>query len=82
MLNRNRQTCPASSITGINIKRIIAATEGFSGADIKAMCVEAGMEAIRSRREKVLAKDFIAALKITEKMRKDSDSEKINLLYG
>ncbi len=66
----------------ININSIIAATEGFSGADIKAMCVEAGMEAIRARREKVLAKDFTAALKITEKMRKESESEKNNPLYG
>ncbi|MAT49403.1 MAG: proteasome-activating nucleotidase [Euryarchaeota archaeon] len=66
----------------ISIKNIIAATEGFSGADIKAMCVEAGMEAIRDRREKVLAKDFTAALKITEKMRKNSENDKINTLYA
>ncbi|MEE3134945.1 MAG: proteasome-activating nucleotidase [Candidatus Thermoplasmatota archaeon] len=66
----------------LSIKNIIAATEGFSGADIKAMCVEAGMEAIRDRREKVLAKDFTAALKITEKMRKNAENEKINTLYA
>ncbi|CAI8229767.1 MAG: ATP-dependent zinc metalloprotease FtsH [Methanobacteriota archaeon] len=66
----------------LSIKNIIAATEGFSGADIKAMCVEAGMEAIRDRREKVLAKDFTAALKITEKMRKNAENEKINSLYA
>ncbi len=66
----------------LSIKNIIAATEGFSGADIKAMCVEAGMEAIRDRREKVLAKDFTAALKITEKMRKNSENDKINSLYA
>ena len=66
----------------LSIKNIIAATEGFSGADIKAMCVEAGMEAIRDRREKVLSKDFTAALKITEKMRKNAENEKINSLYA
>ena len=68
--------------SNIKIKSIIAATEGFSGADLKAMCVEAGMVAIRDRREKVLAKDFTSALKITEKMRKESESENTNTLYA
>ncbi len=68
--------------SNIRINSIIAATEGFSGADIKAMCVEAGMEAIRERRSKVLAKDFNAALKITEKMRKEGSKDKNNVLYG
>ena len=70
------------STSNIKINRIINASEGYSGADIKAMCVEAGMQAIRARRKKVLSKDFTAALKITEKMRKDSESEKINTLYS
>ena len=70
------------STSNIRINSIIAATEGFSGADIKAMCVEAGMEAIRERRGKVLAKDFNAALKITEKMRKEGSKDKNNVLYG
>lgn len=70
------------STSNIKINSIINASEGYSGADIKAMCVEAGMQAIRARRKKVLSKDFTAALKITEKMRKDSESEKINTLYS
>ncbi len=68
--------------SNIRIKNIIAATEGFSGADIKAMCVEAGMEAIRDRRNKVVSKDFNAALKITEKMRKEGAVDKNAVLYG
>ena len=70
------------STSNIKINSIIAATEGFSGADLKAMCVEAGMVAIRDRREKVLAKDFTSALKITEKMRKESESDQVNTLYA
>jgi len=70
------------STSNIKINTIIAATEGFSGADLKAMCVEAGMVAIRDRREKVLAKDFTSALKITEKMRKESESDQVDRLYA
>ena len=70
------------STSNIKINSIIAATEGFSGADLKAMCVEAGMVAIRDRREKVLAKDFTSALKITEKMRKESESDQVDRLYA
>lgn len=42
-------------------------TEGLSGADLKAVCTEAGMFAIRSNRRKVIQKDFIEAI---EKMMK------------
>ncbi|WP_458403136.1 proteasome-activating nucleotidase [Methanobrevibacter sp.] len=37
-------------------------TEGFSGADLKAVCTEAGMFAIRSERRKVISKDFLDAI--------------------
>ena len=37
-------------------------TEGLSGADLKAVCTEAGMFAIRSERKKVISKDFLDAI--------------------
>ena len=44
-------------------------TEGLSGADLKAVCTEAGMFAIRSERKKVISKDFLDAIdKIMENL--------------
>jgi len=42
-------------------------TEGATGADVKMLCTEAGMFAIRDNRDKVLVKDFEVAL---EKLRR------------
>ena len=45
-------------------------TEGFSGADLKAVCTEAGMFAIRADRKKVISKDFADTIdKIIESLK-------------
>lgn len=46
----------------IDFDKISEVTEGFSGADLKAVCTEAGMFAIRSARKKVISKDFMDAI--------------------
>ena len=46
----------------IDFDKISEITEGFSGADLKAVCTEAGMFAIRSARKKVITKDFLDAI--------------------
>lgn len=46
----------------INFKEISEITEGLSGADLKAVCTEAGMFAIRSERKEVISKDFLDAI--------------------
>ena len=46
----------------IDFNKLANLTEGFSGADLKAVCTEAGMYAIRSKRRKVIQKDFINAI--------------------
>ena len=43
-------------------------TEELSGADLKAVCTEAGMFAIRSKRRKVTQKDFIEAIENIAKL--------------
>ena len=47
---------------GINYKKIAAETEGLSGADLRALCVEAGMNAINDKQTKISSKNFFDAL--------------------
>ncbi|MBY9017272.1 MAG: proteasome-activating nucleotidase [Candidatus Lokiarchaeota archaeon] len=54
----------------INIKRLVDLTEGATGADIKAICTEAGMFAIRKEAEAIYETDFIDAVeKVMAKVR-------------
>ncbi|KAM0674377.1 ATPase of 26S proteasome regulatory subunit 4 [Gurleya vavrai] len=45
----------------VSIDSLITSKEDLSGADIKAICSEAGMIALRERRRDVCMKDFVAA---------------------
>lgn len=49
----------------VSAKKIAQLTEGASGAELKAICTEAGMLAIRDDRDEILEKDFKAAIKKT-----------------
>ena len=42
----------------VDIEEFVSAKDEMSGADIKAMCTEAGLMALRERRMKVVMKDF------------------------
>ena len=47
-------------------------TDGFSGADLKAVCTEAGMFAIRDKRDRITVDDFMKAVdKVMEKNKED-----------
>lgn len=45
----------------VNIEVLITSKEDLSGADIKAICTEAGMIALRERRREVMMDDFLQA---------------------
>ncbi len=47
----------------IHLKTIVDKTTGFSGAEIKATCVEAGMIAIRQGRSYIKHEDFMESIK-------------------
>ncbi len=47
----------------INVQRVVELTEGYSGAELKATCVEAGMSAIRDKRDTVTQNDILGAVK-------------------
>jgi len=46
----------------IEFKKLVNLTEGATGADIKAICTEAGMFAIRKDADKIINKDFFDAI--------------------
>jgi len=56
-------------VSGMNLKGdvdfeyLVQMTEGASGADIKNICTEAGMFAIRSNRDYVINEDFADSIK-------------------
>jgi proteasome regulatory subunit len=52
------------------VNKIIRMMENFSGAEIRAVCTEAGYFAIRANRDKVSQKDFEMAI---EKVKKDEE---------
>eukprot|EP01092_Planopodium_desertum_P006722 TRINITY_DN27622_c0_g6_i3.p1 TRINITY_DN27622_c0_g6~~TRINITY_DN27622_c0_g6_i3.p1 ORF type:complete len:206 (-),score=20.22 TRINITY_DN27622_c0_g6_i3:292-825(-) len=54
---------------GINLKKIADKLTGASGAEIKAVCTEAGMFALRERRVHVTQEDFEMA--VAKVMKKD-----------
>lgn len=65
------------STTRISMPKLIELTKGFSGADLKATCVEAGMVAIRDGRSKVQQNDFKTAVQTIIKKR-DNNSKLSN----
>merc|ERR1719313_3097875 len=56
---------------GINLRNIASQMNGASGAESKAVCTEAGMFALRERRQHVTEDDFQMA--VSKVMKKDSD---------
>ena len=45
----------------VNLEEFVLSKDELSGADIKAICTEAGMLALRERRMKVTQSDFTKA---------------------
>lgn len=62
----------------MNTEKIIELSEGFSGADIKAVCTEAGYFAIRQGRSKVTFEDFLNAV---SKIRRMTEIEEKNYMH-
>ena len=63
---------------GINLRKIAGKMVGASGAELKGVCTEAGMYALRERRTHVTQEDFdMAAAKIMAKDANVGVSEKL-----
>jgi len=50
------------NVDKVDIKELARITEGATGADIKAICTEAGMFAIREGRDHITKEDFLRAI--------------------
>tara|TARA_B100000530_G_scaffold218456_1_gene140272 strand:+ start:1601 stop:2815 length:1215 start_codon:yes stop_codon:yes gene_type:complete len=66
----------------INLIQIANKTEGFSGAELKALVMEAGMKAISDGEESVSESDFSLALSTIEDNRNDPLRNNHEGLYG
>ena len=65
-------TKPMNLEKAINIEKIIKKMENFSGAEVRAVCTEAGYFAIRKNREKITGKDLLDAVeKVKQKEQED-----------
>ncbi|HLC58807.1 MAG TPA: AAA family ATPase [Candidatus Nanoarchaeia archaeon] len=63
------------TLHNIEFDKLLEGTEGFSGADIRAVCTEAGYFAIRSNRSKIYHEDFLNAIeKVNGTEMEDVDS--------
>ena len=56
-----------------DIDLLATLTDGVSGADLKAICTEAGMFAIREGRDKVIVSDFMDAVEKIVGSEKDEE---------
>lgn len=54
----NIHTAKMTLAEDVNFDDLVLAKDDLSGADIKAVCTEAGLMALRERRMKVTAEDF------------------------
>jgi proteasome regulatory subunit len=59
----------------VSLSQLAKITEGFSGADIKVACVEAGYNAIRNGRDVVTMKDFLDAVEKIKARKASSETE-------
>ena len=53
----------AMSLEKVNYDKLFSLMEGFSGAEVRAVCTEAGYFAIREDRTKIKESDFVKAIK-------------------
>ena len=68
---------------GVRLKAVANATMGFSGAELKATCVEAGMIAIRSDRDTVVHADVMKAIeRLVKKKSQSGTASSPEGLYG
>ncbi len=72
-IHSNRMT-----LTDVDFTHLVGETDGFSGAEIMAVCTEAGYNALREDRTSITTSDFVSAI---SKL-KDEESEEQLPMFG
>ena len=67
------------NLQNVDMKELVGVMEDFSGAEIRAVCTEAGYFAIRENREFVMQDDFAKAI---EKVRFLDEDEGTGRIFG
>jgi proteasome regulatory subunit len=67
---------------GVSIKDIVAKTKNFSGAELKATCVESAMIAIRAGNKKISARDYKKAIQRVKDKKTNAFSDPPANIYG
>ncbi len=66
----------------VNLQQISVQTKGFSGAELKALIMEAGLNAISNNRESISREDIKLALEIVNENKVDLGNSNPEALYG
>ena len=65
----------------VSFRKLAIATDGYSGAELKSVLIEAGMQAISDGRSTCNHKDFVDAISAIDVKRKESDYSAPDSLY-
>ncbi|CAA6667891.1 unnamed protein product [Spirodela intermedia] len=66
----------------IDYEAVVKLAEGFNGADLRNICTEAGMAAIRAERDYVIHEDFMKAVRKLNEAKKLESSAHYNADFG
>ncbi|KAI8554229.1 hypothetical protein RHMOL_Rhmol05G0082200 [Rhododendron molle] len=66
----------------IDYEAVVKLAEGFNGADLRNVCTEAGMAAIRAERDYVIHEDFMKAVRKLTEAKKLESSAHYNTDFG
>ncbi|KAL8556143.1 hypothetical protein ACS0TY_003802 [Phlomoides rotata] len=66
----------------IDYEAVVKLAEGFNGADLRNICTEAGMSAIRAERDYVIHEDFMKAVRKLNEAKKLESSAHYNTDFG
>jgi len=66
----------------IDYEAVVKLAEGFNGADLRNVCTEAGMSAIRAERDYVIHEDFMKAVRKLNEAKKLESTAHYNADFG
>ncbi|MDD4132477.1 MAG: proteasome-activating nucleotidase [Methanocorpusculum sp.] len=69
----------AGSLSGIDYDELVRMTDGLTGAEIEAICREAGMLAIRNDEDTITGTNFMQAIRKVKHL--DKDDERRDVMY-